>query len=70
MAIASKEAPDWIRERSAIASFSVGTAIRLNPRRAGCERTEAAVARKDARKMSDVSFHLITNDINRKLGSY
>src|SRR5438552_16711374 len=61
MAIASKEAPDRIRERSATASLSVGTAIRRRPRRAGCERTDAAVARQDARRMSGKSFHFMTN---------
>src|SRR5215471_15001396 len=70
MAIASNEAPDWIRERSATASLSVGTAIRLSPRRAGCERTGAAVARQDARRMSGESFHLMTNDIYGKAGLY
>jgi hypothetical protein len=67
MAIASKDAPDWMRERSTTASLSVGTAIRLRPRRAGCERTGAAVARQDARMMSEERFHFMTDDISRKV---
>src|SRR6185295_5036149 len=66
MAIASKDAPDWIRERSSTASFSVGTAIRLRPRRAVCEPADVAVARQETRMMSDERFHFMKDDISRR----
>src|SRR5262247_978126 len=63
MAIASNEAPVRIRERSATASLSVGTEIRLRPRRAGCERTKVAAARQSARTMSSEGFRFMTNHV-------